>query len=344
VLQVPEMICRGEPEDVIEESVRQMFLENLRTNLGQKSPSRRRYNEATYEMAFLIRTASRKAYDILRQFIPLPRTDLVDEHFKGEVTECEKNLTSLDGASRRLENFKGELLKKSNPFVEREGKKVIPSILGADSMAIEPYQTPSGKMAYQFVYLLMPLDHNLDESVISVVAKANGNAQDTKKHFRELKKKCEENGFLIAGLAGDGDTAYGEFLEQCYEVINEKREASFTEIVDSMRNVETLFTTDFLHFMKCLRNRFVGHKLSIYSCCSSIVAMELGEILGSDEYLKPNNLSSQLRDSIPLNLFTLSNILKLIRNGKYQAATYFLPIVLWRLAIQAHNITRETRI
>jgi hypothetical protein len=297
---------------------------------------------ATYTASFMIRNASRRAYELLREFMILPKVDHVGKVFKDEVDAFEKNLTERDKASALLKRYRSQF--KENDFIEQAG--IIPCVLATDAMAIEPYMEKSERMSYFFVYSLLPLSHSIPPVVLSVLPGVNGKGNPrTNAHLVFLKEQCEAENFQVVAISADGDTAYNAFLREFYVPFRGEYniERSFEEAMALVPEIPIPIVTDFLHFAKCLRKRIANHPLSFFVTCPAVRASDLGGILGED-YLKPTPVNAQLKDSIALNLFTLRNVSKLYANGKFHAGMYFLPIVLWRLAIQALNITREMRV
>jgi hypothetical protein len=104
------------------------------------------------------------------------------------------------------------------------------------------------------------------------------------------------------------------------------------------------FVTDLLHFAKCLRNKLSHHPLSLNSSLRPITGEAVAASLGFGTCLDPKSPGSQLKDSLALRVFTLENLAKLVGSNSTIAAIYFLPVVLWRLANQAVNITRDGRL
>jgi hypothetical protein len=151
---------------------------------------------------------------------------------------------------------------------------------------------------------------------------------------------------MTVAFSADGDSSYKEFLRPiCQSILSEEgQHKSFLEIVAEVGKIEFPFVTDFLHFLKCLRNRLANHPLSLDSRLSAIHADEIAELLGVGDCLKPKSNGAQLKDAIALRVFTLENVVTLLMNNKLQEALYFLPIVLWRVANQALNVTREARV
>jgi hypothetical protein len=75
-----------------------------------------------------------------------------------------------------------------------------------------------------------------------------------------------------------------------------------------------------------------------------ITADGLAELLPVGDALKPKTKAAQLKDAITLQIFIRENLVTLLMHGKIQGALYFLPVILWRIANQVLNVTREARL
>jgi hypothetical protein len=239
---------------------------------------------------------------------------------------------------------------------------LIPFILGVDAMAIEPYCVVRNKdpdtsgdgseeSAYFFVYYLMPLDPDLPKIVVSVLPKKTGNAcDDTIARLHEIRAICREAGFWVVAASGDGDHKYGSVMKQVTDKIRgdiglERQYEDFIEDLVQERDDGPLpFITDFLHFAKCLRRRLAAHPLSMIDADHCFTHQEVSECLGIGDLLDLKSPGAQLKDSIAMGVFNLENLVTLLGCGQLDAAIYFMPIVLWRVANQALNVTRNVRV
>jgi hypothetical protein len=106
-----------------------------------------------------------------------------------------------------------------------------------------------------------------------------------------------------------------------------------------------LFLTDFLHMMKCLRHRPGTYLLAL--CPQDVhdvtTLAQLTSVINVDCSLTTKQGASQLKDSLSLNAFRLENLVKLLNANQLNLALYFIPIVLWGVAIQAVNGTSGGR-
>jgi hypothetical protein len=234
-----------------------------------------------------------------------------------------------------------------------EGGFFIPAILAVDAMSVEPYKAQHGeeKMRYVFVYYLQPIDHNLPSMVLAIEAAEKGNCTDeTKDMLAYLSLVCRANGFLVVSVSADGDLGYNCFLDpnRNPSYLNIELPLSLEEVVDRM-SWSDLFITDFLHFLKCLRSRMAKHVLAFSArslargCETAVTHEKLNELLGLGYALTKQKGTAQLKDSLALQVFTLENLLILLKGRCMDAALFMLPPVFWRTAIQSRNITMGAR-
>jgi hypothetical protein len=359
------------------EGFRALFLNDLSENFG-RHPNARRYTNETYAAAFIIRTMSSQAYEFLRSLIPLPQIKHIDEHFKAALEQIQDQTSNLASLRDMLQTYRhlhvpddySDGIPVGPP--DAPTAMAIPSILGVDAMAIEPYSEKNKRLlllnqighpvtpdelrqleegaqisSYFFVFNLMPLDPTLPNLVVSVVPHTNSKANETSnEHLRLIKSICASAGFPVVAFSGDGDNAYGEFLRPLYAEIQseEGKHKTFRELIAQLRDRDDLFITDFLHFIKCLRTRLANHPVSIHDSLPPVLADVLTNLLPIGDALKPKSNGAQLKDAVALRVFTLENLFTLITHNLIHEALYFLPIVFWRVANQAMNITRDARI
>jgi hypothetical protein len=74
-----------------------------------------------------------------------------------------------------------------------------------------------------------------------------------------------------------------------------------------MGRPDDLFLKDFLHLMKCLRNRLSTHPVSLYRGLPPFCAHEIAVLLPIADALKPKSNGSQFKDALALGGFTLDN-------------------------------------
>jgi hypothetical protein len=120
-------------------------------------------------------------------------------------------------------------------------------------------------------------------------------------------------------------------MNPIYQSIHGAQDASFGDFVKAMEEgaYPEPFVRDFLHEMKCLRNRVADHQLALSAYAMQMIdAAELGDMLGIPQRLTKKTCGSQLKDTFALNTFSLANVVTLAESAYYHAALFFLPIAL----------------
>jgi hypothetical protein len=199
-----------------------------------------------------------------------------------------------------------------------------------------------------FVFCIQPVDHRLSNIVLGSRTDKDGKARIwTDEIILPLKKWCLDRGFKAVAVSADGDPHYRRFADPMQNradlpILNE---APFMEIVHNLLS-DDLFLTDFLHTMKCLRHRLATSLLALCPQVTHDVTTlaQLKSVINVDCALTTKQRASQLRDSFALNVFTLENRMKLLNANQVNLGLSFIPIVLWRVATQAVNITSGGRI
>jgi hypothetical protein len=145
-----------------------------------------------------------------------------------------------------------------------------------------------------------------------------------------LRETCLGKSFLVVAFSADSDSPHHDFLKPRYDVITsvECRQITSAQIFEVMSSHE-LFVTDFLYFLKCLRNRLSIHPLTPHHSLTSVTAKNLSKIFLIGNCLETKSNRSQLKDAVALQMFALENLVILLANGNLHEALYFLPIVLW---------------
>jgi hypothetical protein len=352
----------GMPDDFLTE-----FLTDIDSNMKEPFPNRRHYSPSSWAVAFVLRTLCPQSYEFQRHLFPLPQIKHIDAYYADELKMISSALSNEDDLPGLLEydkschvpaDYSGKILPVEQDHdewvFEQSPDGFIPAVLAVDAMAIEPYKEQTKRLlllsqarreanggrlempevtvdtaAYVFVFYLMPLDPALPNQVIAVRPHVDGKASATSNAY-----------------SADGDSSYLDFLHPLaqFALSPDGRQLPFVRLVDLVRSItDYAFITDFLHFLKCLRNRMARYSISLHPDLPPFSAREIGALLAIENCVQPKSPSAQLKDAIALQVFTFENLVVLLATSHLQAALYFMPICLWRLAIQALNVTREMR-
>jgi hypothetical protein len=376
---VPATEAAGEP-DLDDSHVFENFRRQLRKEIVDNIVNDTyRYSDSLRDFAYIIRSMCPSCYELLRTIIPMPTINNLERHFGDRLATARQGISDVsylpsllmdyrathipvnydNGVTRIVDGDGAHLIK------DLGGESFIPCVLGVDAMAVEPYSSSNAKdasvqaalrqrsdsedpkLCYFFVYYLMPLDPLLPNIVVSVVPKINGKA-DTKTivHLKSIRSYCRSERFLVVAAAGDGDSGYSPLMDEIYTAVHDdtRGELSYDFLVEHVApRADLPFITDFLHFAKCLRNKLANHQLSLTGVKSAFSREMITAVLELGKDLDNKSPNSQLKDSIALRVFNLRNLVRLLEKGLLDVALYFMPIVLWRVANQAINITRASR-
>jgi hypothetical protein len=178
----------------------------------------------------------------------------------------------------------------------------------------------------------MPLEPSLPNLVVSVAFRTNGKANGmSNRHLRRLKEVCLGKGFLVVAFSVGGDSAYEDFLKPPYDVISsaECQQMTFGQIVEAMSSHNKAFVTNFLHFMRYLRNCLSIHPLKLYHRLTPVTTESLSKVEPIGNCLERKSNGWQLKDAISLYVLSLKNLVTLLAYGNSHEPLYFLPVVLW---------------
>jgi hypothetical protein len=239
----------------------------------------------------------------------------------------------------------------SNYFSEGDDDPTFNISEGEYDIDVDAFPMPlppapeSTQCTYFFVYMMQPLNPKLPSIPLFVLPAANGKANADTNHVMEgLAALCAQEGFPVHGLAADGDNAYNSYIESVFNIINRYPEATYLDLVQRIPIETRAFCTDFLHFLKCWRNKLANHPILLRQGPPPLTAKRVSEVLGLKTALNVRTGGAQLKDSVALAVFTLKNLTILLFNEEYEAALYFLPAVCWRVAQQAINLSRNGRL
>jgi hypothetical protein len=225
-------VARPHPKEGQADGFARVFLADLLRNIDRPSQAHRFIAE-TSSAAFIIRTTSNQAYELLRRLISLPHIKHIDEDFKPAPDAVELQTKDIQCLASMLTNYRDLHLPEVDSG-EREqarpdgtSQTMIQCVLGVDTMAIEPcsetnmrllllnqvrvsfgpeqlreLEEATGISTYLFVFNLMAFDPTRPNLAISVVPQTNGQANGANNpYFRRLEAICAGAGFLVVAVS-----------------------------------------------------------------------------------------------------------------------------------------------
>lgn len=313
-------------------------------------PKQRRYSATIQQIGQLLNLTSPKTYRILRQLIPLPSPSLLWNRFSTEMSTLSRMLLEQSAIPTRIRTITRGFDDR-NPLI---------ATIGVDAFSFQTFSgmgtlTPAGERqeySHGFLFVSIPLDPNYQVKVIHIEPKSNGAFDrqiDSTIEF-VVRSYNEANG-KVCFIATDGDRYMNGFHDSFYNQFVEPNEADFFFVVNSLETLVQRGTpvpiSDPLHLGKNLRGKLIDHNIAcLFRGCevelvNNIVldnALHLGDTLNDPSQI------GRMRDYYVTHLFTLENVLKLLRGERYDAAILLLPFACMFTVIYARNLTTESRI
>ena len=195
------------------------------------------------------------------------------------------------------------------------------------------------------MFQVQPYDITYKPFVVHVLPSPNGKANekiiDILHYIRDEVKKRNVN---IRSFAFDGDSAYKNLHKMYYESYIHK--VMKTHSLSTKGKNAIHIVSDFLHLIKRLRYRLLSLLIHAGFDMNSILidVQQLKEILQSEyPVIWDNSKYTKMHDKLPIELFKIENLIKLIESKNFAAAGYWFPISLSLLAIDSEELGFDYR-
>ena len=319
----------------------------------KKSP----FSSETVSLAIELRSISPKAYSILVKRLNFPKDSVIDEAVKEVVGNFPSQLTSLEGCCDIINSYKEKykipksttidaclavdaLYFKPDVTITEDGEisgilyensKVTVSdkafaMFSEDPSELEKFLAVNSNAILRagFVFQVQPYDISLKPFVIHIKPSVNGKAgEEIVNILKEIKRLAKNRNINIKSFAFDGDNAYKHLHEAYYESYIHK--AIETHSISFTHSRTFRVVSDYLHIIKRLRYRLLSSLLHAgFDEESDVVFVpELQEILSHlPSTVWCNESFTKMHDKLPIALFQLDNLLKLINSEYFAAAAY----------------------
>ena len=194
-----------------------------------------------------------------------------------------------------------------------------------------------------FLYCLLPLNSDFPCFPLHLSPASNGISRQCNIDVANaLTKLCGQYNIDVVYIAVDGDPGWNDKFADMEDVVaSEVRQGPVSEwALDVYKTAYESGTHcaigDLLHIVKRARSRYIDHKISILSAspmaCTNYE--KVCSVLGVSMALCDKSPLGRMRDFYPVELFTMSNVLNLLRKGLFPDAFYFTAFTLLLLAIR----------
>ena len=328
---------------------------------------RRRYGEMVLDISQMLYSLSPKAYRLLRQILPFPSPKTLWRHYGHQLKDISAALAGSDFTLNVTKAIDSYDLTQSNTFtlaidafafrsftnVTMDSSKNRDKIdTQANQESVHEGSTTVKTLSNGFMFLLIPLCSQQEPRLLHIAAKTNG-SYDKSIHeiYIDLKSQLEQGGVKLWFKATDGDPYLHSEHELFFDKHVSNHEGDFTVVTDEVYNVvqeegKSMPIADPLHFAKNARARVINHPVALVwdEKMAFVTAESLEKTLHLGKALEDKSTIGKMRDCYVIKLFTLSNVVKLIRSHDYAGAFFLLPYASLFAAIYECNLTNETRV
>ena len=336
------------------------------------------YSAELLSLAIELKTISPKAYKVLTQRLPFPKSSKVEQTMNEIVEDIPQQLQNLEQIDSIVDLY------KDKHHIQISNKNKLQCCLAVDALYFTPevkfkedgeiegiqfsevnysiskkalscftknpreidnFLTLNGDNLIRagFVFQIQPYDIRFPPFVVHILPSVNGKANDQIVNIlHQIRQKLKKRNIVIKSYAFDGDNAYHELHRIYYQsYINlalKRHQISFR--TNTIRVV-----SDYLHILKRLRYRLLSTIIHAgFSIENENIDLEkLMHLLKVSEVCFSNDLYTKMHDSLPLELFSPQNFMELIRADENVAAAFWFPISLSILALNERDIGFETR-
>lgn len=298
-----------------------------------RPPNHHVFNKHFYEYAYSLYCQSSSCYEVIRSVLPFPCESNLRERYSPEVTKIEQRLTNPNEIETTLKI-------REKDFDE----DIIYCTLAVDAFTVSnlmPKNKQNSQLNACFLYLLIPLNFSYKSFPLFLENTKNGNASDqTIKMIFFISNLCKKTKFKILFFSVDGDLKYDPLFVSAFNYFSKAIEnivnscdiysTNFLFFFDTLP--EALMISDPLHIFKNFRTKILRDNtvLSFNFFGAKPINSEIIEsILNLGEALTDKGSLAKMRDCHPLNIFTISNTIKLFYKSNKDDFLFLFLVSVW---------------
>lgn len=185
---------------------------------------------------------------------------------------------------------------------------------------------------------MLPVNPQHPKKLLRIICSSGGSMnKDIFKEITDLIEILKNYNIKTQFISSDGDRFFDNSHKSLFSTLSRKLQAStFDNNLDIAANEELLYLSDILHLMKIACSRVKKKPILIYTNRGGTSSdffftddsMTLNDILGLGDPLIDQSPAGKLKDSYPISLFSLINVIKLLNKGFICDALYLLPYTL----------------
>lgn len=351
------------------------FVEQVVCNLQRKSP---RYEDFFYQISTLLYLTSAKTYRIIRQIVKMPAISSIYRKYQTNLRTITQRLLDPDKIEETLAEIRsiidnriasGQQMNAQftlgiDAFCFRSftgcklgssSAKSINQIVGSFTArgSVREVTIDEGKtrFSHSFVFLLIPHDYRIPARVLHLAHSQTGsyNAQIAEK-AEFIREKAKQMKLRVLCKATDGDPGVSREHTDFFNKHVYNKSANFQKLADKIHN--WLFSNpdsiipiaDPLHVFKNLRARIIQHPIFLSPTWEATSLDHIRKVLDLGNALADETQVGKMRDSYVVSLFTLRNVVKLIKAKQFVDAYLLFPFACWMAVIFSQEIDLSFRI
>ena len=324
------------PEYSNPKSIHNYLIAEIQKN-SKVPPNGRRWSHIMITFSTIIYMLSSKSYEYMRKILPLPHKKTIHHYFQPTLENWKLSIVNLTHIQNILKHFR-----------EKNGlslSETVDVVLGIDAMSMEncPEEQDSN---HAFMFLMMPLSCRYKSITIHVMPLNKGNADlIVKERIQVIINILQENYFNVLYFASDGDPGYQSMHNEAHKKWFNMYIKKGLEQAIQMINGNGWPITDFLHVLKNSRSRILKGNVSLRVDGGNIIDYQkMNDILQLGKPLTDKSTIGKMKDSYPLQIFTLENLIELLKHDAYEYALYILPYSFWCEAVRNPVILPQMRL
>lgn len=257
------------------------------------------------------------------------RTAVSREHLKLELSPSQ-----LRQIAPLLEDqtLVGELLEEEEDYET-----------SVDQLTKEKLDDLFNSFNYCFIFLLQPLNSNFPCITLHLLPANSGVATGAIIDVADqLRSRCRKYNINVAYVSADGDSGWNGKFHSMFKVSQSQKFTDLEKFASQVfkkcqKKDIPLAITDLLHFVKAARGRYIDHALIMrtndLTTCTSY--NDVCRALNCEpRCLTDKSQLGRMRDFYPIELFTIRNVIILLKKKLFPDAFYFLPHAILLVVIR----------
>lgn len=294
-----------------------------------------------YKFCSIIEMLSSKTYRKLLTFLPLLSRSSCSTFVRPLKSEYINMLQAFDDLPRVVSKIYNKLIMfDTNKKIEKN----IYTTLGGDAASMNNDSNAPAIYAIK----LLPFMKDIQPSVVHLMKTRPGSspAYVVDRIFQIADCINKTSNAVVKFISTDGDVSFDKFHKDFFESnISQLLDHPFEEIVDAVKDLVCMPSSDPLHLIKSARARLMQHLLLLdpdkLICVNTTLfsqAVDLGPVFND------RSKYGAMKDAYPLALYSWYSFVQVMMKGRFEAAFYILPFFFFIETIRSPLLSQKMRL